>query len=602
MGRISKKKKAVFYIIFILFIVLFFAGLEGLLRLFHSGHDYSPFVIKESIPGYYIDNQQFVAKYHNPGKAVSSTAKNFFPSIDTEETLRGFVIGGSTAQGYPYPSNQSFSKILETALEASGHFRDVSVVNLGFSAMSSFYVKDAVGKIMDYDPDFIVLYTGHNELYGTIGATTGKGYFAKNLYLALKEIRLFQFFFDLLAAEEDRGTGNVNLMAQQFHDNQISIDSELNGYAREYYRRNIKAVIDRTSRRDIPLFIVEPVSNLIDMPPFLSSGDSADKSLYQELKNSYEDADSPNLEQLFDSKTREISDSGSALVAYMAGLIKMKLGRDDYLESLIAAKDLDSAPFRARSSLIRELSVLGSLSERNVHYIPLSEILEQNYGPAIFSNRIFIDHLHFNMEGQKILGRILAEQVGGVFSFSREELGRMTEFLENDEKLRDELHFTDFSEVFPYWSVSSIIMSPPYSEMELKYIFPSIAELFPRNDLAGNGELQRKMFSSVRNTNDIILFIYNYYFENDFEQCLPFINSLIFKYPGNPAGYVFLGDYFSLFERTERTVNTVISSYFKALYLSDFDENTYMKLKKYLLENDETEILDRLNYEYEKHL
>jgi len=49
--------------------------------------------------------------------------------------------------------------------------------------MSSYYVKDLAAKLRKYAPDFIVVYSGHNEYYGTIGALTGGNYFTKNLYL-----------------------------------------------------------------------------------------------------------------------------------------------------------------------------------------------------------------------------------------------------------------------------------------------------------------------------------------------------------------------------------------------------------------------------------
>ncbi|MBI9098857.1 MAG: SGNH/GDSL hydrolase family protein [Spirochaetaceae bacterium] len=602
MQKLSKQKKTAFSFVFLFIIILFFMGMEGVLRLIDYGDNYTPFLIKQNIPDYFVDNQSFISKYHPAGKIVSTTAKNFFPVSRTKQSLRGFVIGGSTAQGYPYPANQSFSKILETALSASGHYDQVSVVNLGFSAMSSFYVKDAVAKIMDYNPDFIVVYTGHNEFYGTISGTTGKSYFFKNLYMALKEIKLFQMLFKLSTLKKRPEGVQENLMAQQFRNNQISADSEINNIAGKFFRKNIQALIDVTSRGGVPVFFIEPVSNLIDMPPFLSQTDIDDEKLFSLLYNAYNHSDSAALEQLLINNGSQIENSTSAHISYLTGLIKMKLDQKDFLPYFIRAKDLDAAPFRGRTSLIRELTEQDSLSRENVHFIPLSKILIQNFGPEILSNRIFIDHLHFNMEGQKIVGRILAEEVGSFFSFTVEEKRRMASLMDNEEILSEKLHLTEFFQVFPYWSVSSIIAGPPYTEMKIPFNLPGIAQVYPENELAKKTDLHKEMFSRVKNTNDIILFMYDYYLKNEFEKCLPFINSLIFNYPGTPAGYVLLGDYLTIFETTENNINSVISSYYKALYLSGFEYNIYSKLKKYLEENNKIEILNNLNYEYKRQL
>ena len=63
------------------------------------------------------------------------------------------------------------------------------------------------------------------------------------------------------------------------------------------------------------------------------------------------------------------------------------------------------------------------------------------------------------------------------------------------------MHLNDFAEVIPYWSVSSILNSHPYSDMIVKFQIPEISVLFPNNKLAVDDLFQQKspkMFYELR--------------------------------------------------------------------------------------------------------
>lgn len=598
MQKIPTIKKIVFSVVFFIIILLLLCCTEFFLRLHNYGINTEPFIIKKNIPELYIDNQALLSKYHTSGRDVLSDAKNIFPVKQSDRTLRGFVIGGSTAQGYPYTSNQSFSKILELALNSSKHYDRVDVVNLGYSAMSSFYVQDMVKKISKYDPDFIIIYSGHNEYYGTVSATTGGTYFSKSLYLNLKEIKLFQLLFNLLSKKEAQGAFKKNLMNEQFNNQRISTDSYVNSFAEIGYRKNIKKIIDHTERKNIPIFFVEPISNLIDMPPFASIEEKSEDLLFRNIKNAYDAGDLNYLNEMLIENKNLIDNSQSALLNYIVGLSKMKLSSDNFLYYLSKAKDLDSIPFRAKIGIVDELSKHGEIQKEHVKFIALTKILTDKYGSEIFGNKIFIDHLHFNMAGQKILGSVLAEEIGRYFQFSEKELNTMSDFINNKKLLNRVLNQTEFTEIFPYWSVSSIIESAPYINMEIKFKLPEVSELFPENQLAQNRALEEEMFKNVKNTDEIFEFIYNYYFKNDFSKCLPFINNLIYSYPGNPSGYTMLGEYYSMFDVTEKNMKLITSNYFKALYLSDFDNKIYTKFRSYLKRNNRDILIKQLDSMY----
>ena len=79
------------------------------------------------------------------------------------KTFRIFCLGGSTATGYPYWYNASFSFFLKTRLKIIFPDKNIEVINLSMTAVNSFTVLDMVKELPEYEPDLILVYDGHNE-------------------------------------------------------------------------------------------------------------------------------------------------------------------------------------------------------------------------------------------------------------------------------------------------------------------------------------------------------------------------------------------------------------------------------------------------------
>lgn len=86
-----------------------------------------------------------------------------FPLHKPANAFRVFVVGGSSAAGFPYPPAYAFGAWLEKRLEASLPELDVEVVNAAVAGYSSRRVLIAVREIAAYEPDLVVVYSGHNE-------------------------------------------------------------------------------------------------------------------------------------------------------------------------------------------------------------------------------------------------------------------------------------------------------------------------------------------------------------------------------------------------------------------------------------------------------
>lgn len=363
------------------------ALLEGIAWLAGWGYDTRPLI---PAPGYeevWIDNPHYLRKFYPGRRDVNdgeSVRPNLVERVKPAGVLRGVVLGGSTAQGFPFVSNQSFAKIAEAAwnrLAPEGAPR-VELINLGRSAQSSWYVRDTASKLAAYDPDFLVIYAGHNEYYGTLGTATGAPW-ARQLYLALKESRLVQSLLETFEpsgpAGEGAGAGGAagptgpagarTRMAQQLAQGRFAAEPARDEAVARDFTANIQAALGPWLEQGRPVFVFEPVSNL-EMPPF--AGDAA--------------AD-----------------------WHRRGRERLAAGADPRGE-WGQAKDADELPFRARSALVSALGAWARQAGPGLHFIPTEARLTETYGrPDAWGKTLFLDHLHFNEEGQRALAALLTE-------------------------------------------------------------------------------------------------------------------------------------------------------------------------------------------------
>ena len=170
--EISTKKSPIwFYGIMIPIPVIFFVGLELVLRYFNYGYDFQQFV---STSNYHKDkiflNPDIPRKYFFNLKASPSVLPDGFDIQKQQYAFRVFILGESSAAGWPYVPNASFPRHIKRKLELLYPENTIEVINCGMSAINTYTVRDFVPGIIEQNPDLIIIYTGHNEYYGALGA------------------------------------------------------------------------------------------------------------------------------------------------------------------------------------------------------------------------------------------------------------------------------------------------------------------------------------------------------------------------------------------------------------------------------------------------
>src|ERR1700744_671965 len=175
---------------------LFLLILEGALRLFHYGYDTSLFIEDPGNKDYLVFNPDASRRYFTDQLNATTGNREPFRKVKEAGTLRIFVLGESTTIGYPYFHNGSFHRWLQYRLMRTFPGRSFEIINLSVTAVNSYTVLGFAKEVVDYQPDAVLIYSGHNEYYGTLGVASTSRLSGNRtlirLMLALRRLRLVQ--------------------------------------------------------------------------------------------------------------------------------------------------------------------------------------------------------------------------------------------------------------------------------------------------------------------------------------------------------------------------------------------------------------------------
>jgi len=601
MSEISRLKKWFFNLLFLGIFICALAAVELGLRLFDYGIDTQPFLRPEYMPEAYIVNPRFVDKYFSEGPYYGEFHFTDILSVNKPaRLLRGIIVGGSTAEGFPYYPNQAAAGITEAALKRISTDTTFKITNFGYSAMTSYYVKDAALKVLEYQPDFLIIYSGHNEFYGSISYSTGGNYYTKNLYMSLKEYKVGQLISDAINSLSPGRDRMLEGMSGEYNNTRFRRRSESDGRVASNFIRNIDRVVRAYARNNIPVIIIEPVSNLIDFPPFSGSNDSAFSDFIQDYYQSIKSNDTASIQSYYSRASSDTSYLQNANIVYLnAKAFEIITGEID-IDSYILAKDLDAVPFRARSALIRRLRrYYENNAEKydNLIYVPTFDLLQEKYGPQIFGKQIFIEHLHFNRKGQRILASLLAETIADYYGYDSEQEEMMYSFLQNKSEITDAVHLSPLAEIWLIASLREALTDPPFSTMLLPYELPDYSAILEREEVLSTREFAEYL-ESVNSIDEETVFNYviNYYkSRNNAEKVHEYLLSYYTRVPGFYYASYQLADFYS---RLANPPQDPLRFYLQAYLLSEKDAAMYNDMQAYLYRENRLDDLKQINIIY----
>lgn len=401
--ELSKQKKVLFYGITFSIPILFFLILEFSLRATDYKGNNALFIDPNiSTNEYLMPNPNFASRYFFYTNTVPNPSTDVFLAQKPENGFRVFAMGGSSAAGYPYGFNGTYSRVVNDFLQDAMPNKSVEVVNVGVSAINSYTLFDQVDEIIDQEPDAILIYAGHNEFYGALGVGSNEnlGGFPGfvRFYLKLQRLKTFML---LRSAIVDSGKwlattfGNeeydesATLMERIVDSRSIELNSPKHDLAMIQFQSNLNAIIKKYQKEGIPVFIGSIASNLKDHPPFVD----------------IIDGEQPSAQQTFEL----------AKTAYENGEL------DEARELFSLARDLDGLKFRAPSE-INQIIVQTADEHDQVVYVPVEEAMEQFTDDKIIGFELMLEHLHPNQKGYFLIGKTFAESMLSAFNIPISDL------------------------------------------------------------------------------------------------------------------------------------------------------------------------------------
>ncbi|MCW8803175.1 MAG: GDSL-type esterase/lipase family protein [Ignavibacteriaceae bacterium] len=384
--KIRKNKSPFwFYLILFLIPILFFVFLEIFLRVINYGRNNDQWIkITEAKQ---MLNPDVAGRYFFATEDLPQSNNDAFDIVKRENAFRVFVMGGSSAQGFPFSPNGTFSRYIRDRLELIYPDKYIEVINLGITATNSYTIRDLLPDVIEQKPDLILIYAGHNEYYGAfgVGSTENIGNSRelvnfiiwlnkfKSLELMRNGITAIMPLFSSDAKQETHRGGT--LMARIVKEQLIAFNSELYNVGIEQFEGNFEDILQMTKETGVPVLIGSLVSNLKDQKPFMSVGSDSNKN-----------ADS----------------------VYSKAMNQLTLGNTNQSDSLFRqAKDLDALRFRAPEKINKIIKKL--VEKYNCGFINFDSIFNSNSPDGIVGNNLIVDHLHPSLSGYLLMGKAYFE-------------------------------------------------------------------------------------------------------------------------------------------------------------------------------------------------
>src|ERR1700754_2901388 len=194
--RLPRKRIWLFRVIALLIPFLLLLVLEVALRFFHYGYNPSLFIESPENPDYWVMNPEASKKYFTDQLNATTGNREPFRKVKGPDVFRVFVLGESTTIGYPYFHNGSFHRWLLYRLMADHPDKKIEMVNVSLTAVNSYTVLGFSKEVVRYEPDAVLIYTGHNEYYGALGVGStnriGGSPGLVNFLLGLREYKVVQ--------------------------------------------------------------------------------------------------------------------------------------------------------------------------------------------------------------------------------------------------------------------------------------------------------------------------------------------------------------------------------------------------------------------------
>ena len=344
-----------------------------------------------------------------------------FQTAKAEHEYRIFFLGGSTVRGRPFTVDTAFAKWVELELNARCESsRQYQSINCGGLSYASYRLVRIHREILEYDPDLVVVATGHNEFLEDRTFHDAKQHAKSKLGSSLHSINWIRSLQgDDVQSFKDQSQQKLpaNVKARLDANSGYASyhwDPEWKQQVIEQYRQSLETIIAQCMESRTALVFVCLGSNLRDCPPIKS-----------ELPDTLRDSTRQNWLSLFADATRYRHDPITALEKYQHcveifgehALLHYRIARCHELlnhpalarKHYLLAKDYDICPLRLTEqmdSIQRELA-----AKHGIPLVDARQAIEQASVDKIPGYEMYVDHVHPSIHGHQIIASAIVEKL-----------------------------------------------------------------------------------------------------------------------------------------------------------------------------------------------
>jgi len=373
-----------------------------------------PLFVQAPEPGWLQPNERVIQRFfpHPAAAPAISIDTAYFRQEKPPESFRIFVLGGSTAAGFPYGKWASLAGILEQRLQREHPGRVIEVIPVAMSAINTWSLADFTAEVLENGPDAILVYAGHNEYLGILGvgsAFRGGSPRLTRLVMEAQRIRVAALALRLTAtfrpADAAGGTEPATLMARVAGERRIPHGSPLYEAGVAQFSGNLERMLGAYHRRGVPVFIATLASNDRDQAPFMpvpppGVAEHAWRARFAAAMALLDAGEPAAAAVTAGQMLDEAPESGEG--HFLRGRILLAEGLDAQARLAFEdARDRDALRFRAPGGF--NAVIRAAAARHGATVVEVQEALARASPHGIIGDELMLEHLHPNAEGYVLL-------------------------------------------------------------------------------------------------------------------------------------------------------------------------------------------------------
>ena len=362
-------------------------------------------------------NLFFPAPFFPPGM-IKAPLVYAVPVEKSKDTYRIFVLGESAAMGDPDPA-YSFSRYLEVMLAQRFPEKKFEVFNTGSVAINS-HVSLLVAKgLVSLQPDFVLVYSGNNEVVGPYGpgtvlSSSGMWLPVVRASIWFRATRIGQLLTKIGSQKQVWGG------MEMFLDKQIPATSPLLKSAYANFDSNLRDTVTASRDAGARVIVSTVATNLKDCAPFasqhregLSQSDLQKWSSLVEEGNRLESTgDYAQALQLY-RQALAIDDQYAELEFRIARCLEKIGDTQQAAEHFARARDLDTLRFRADSRINQ---INRSASAAGAEVVDAEAVFSHSNPSGTIGSDLVYEHVHMTPAGNYLLAREMFRKIAAQIS------------------------------------------------------------------------------------------------------------------------------------------------------------------------------------------